>query len=272
VSFLELSPFVIINILIVINPVNQIKCKEKSMDKFKVGDRVILKEARNDGAPTLKKGMKGKVLQKYGLYLGVYWDELECEFFVFPEDCKKLVKKNKFKPGDRVILKYATKYAYLTQEMKGTVLPGEGVYPGYLLVYWDEFECKQVVLSKHCKKLSREKKQSNYSSKELRTIQILQARLFETLPSKISGFMCDKFIEDMDQKQQNPELKFEVGKFYKTRDGMKAFCHSILLGIERIEFVVACGGNNIMLICTYSDGKRSPCSESPIDIVEEWKD
>jgi hypothetical protein len=66
------------------------------MDKFKIGDRVILKN--NDVQYMYTEiGMKGTVmpLVSSDIWLKVRWDKLCSDQIVQTEDCKKLVKKKK---------------------------------------------------------------------------------------------------------------------------------------------------------------------------------
>jgi len=64
-------------------------------------------------------------------------------------------------------------------------------------------------------------------------------------------------------------IKFEKGKFYKTRDGEKAECfHTSVGGDEAILFVVERIGD---YFATCPDGVYSTRGcESPNDIISEW--
>lgn len=65
------------------------------------------------------------------------------------------------------------------------------------------------------------------------------------------------------------ELKLEVGKCYKTRDGRKAFCFN--LNKETKFYLIAIVNDND----TYSvlgNGMLFNNIESPLDLISEWRD
>lgn len=66
-------------------------------------------------------------------------------------------------------------------------------------------------------------------------------------------------------------IKFEKGKFYKTRNGKKVECvYANLIGNEPFLFVVE-GSDDYFT--TFPDGMYYDCGqESPDDIISEWKD
>lgn len=66
-------------------------------------------------------------------------------------------------------------------------------------------------------------------------------------------------------------IKFEKGKFYRTRSGKKMECvYANLIGNEPLLFVVE-GSNDYFT--TFPDGMYYGCGqENPYDIIYEWKD
>lgn len=72
---------------------------------------------------------------------------------------------------------------------------------------------------------------------------------------------------------EEPELlKLEVGKFYKTRDGRKAFVYT-KAGDERYPYwVVVVNSSEGGTYCCTVDGEYSTGREDPLDLVAPWED
>ncbi len=69
-------------------------------------------------------------------------------------------------------------------------------------------------------------------------------------------------------------LKMEVGKFYKTRNGKKAFIYGEYYGNKKTEYpysavIVGAPGSECLVT---REGKQLSCKESDTDLVAPWEE
>lgn len=122
--------------------------------------------------------------------------------------------------------------------------------------------------------------------RRLKAGEVLKEDDSKTITKLVEGVWCtyyqngsiglnDNFILDSEAKQynyfENPdELKLEVGKCYKTRDGRKAFISTQSMADKKFLGVVV-GCNSCW--SWFNDGcYKIDKSESSFDLISEWSD
>ena len=119
--------------------------------------------------------------------------------------------------------------------------------------------------------------------RRLKTGEVLKEDDSKTITKLVDGVWCtycqngaivlnDDFILDSDARQYNyfetpDELKLEVGKCYKTRDGRKAFVYKYDNPVFQGVLVESDG-----LLSWGKDGRVFISREDDLDLISEWSD
>lgn len=95
--------------------------------------------------------------------------------------------------------------------------------------------------------------------------------IIQTFKEKIKSINTTIYFDE-DYYIEKPEpLKLEVGKFYKTRSGKKAFVYTRSSSPYSYPFYVVIIGKIDTYCCTV-DGKYSTNEESAKDLVAPWEE
>lgn len=201
-------------------------------------------------------------------------------FTTFPSNCVKLAKKKKAKPdfckcdkpdfnigdligGVQLCLKCNKYNARFRKQKQECYMYGEEI--AAFLRGFDTVKLTSQENSILQKALEEEIKEENKEPKSCSCKDI-------EIANPANKYFCNKC--NAEYKQEKKELKLEVGKLYKTRDGRKVYCYNVIdVGIGKVELLFLFGVTNESGLRINANGKNFDYPDKfNDDIIEEWRD